>query len=158
MHPVIHALKKLKQIEGNIILPVYFGCYDHCKIAFCIGQVCRRYNDITSCRKPAKSADFLGIAVRNTAHQWLQVYKRSSLWFPAAIRHLQKRMQTCLPFHLFQGSKCFIPRTPQCDMVHLYSTPNTHSAVQSWREGEWKSFQKTQMAVLRTDESFLACL
>lgn len=70
-------------------LPVYFGCYDHCKISFCIGQVCRGYNDITSCRKPAKSADFLGIAVRNTAHQRLQVYKRSSLWFPTAVRYLE---------------------------------------------------------------------
>lgn len=122
MVPVIHALKRPEmQVKGNIILPVYFGCYDHCKTAFCIGQVCRRYNDITSCRKPAKPADFLGIAVRNTAHQRLQVYKRSSLWFPAAVRHLQKRMQACLPFCLSQVSQCFIPRTPQCGMVHLYS-------------------------------------
>lgn len=122
MHPVIHTLKRLEmQIKGNIILPVYFGCYDHSKTAFCIGQVCRRYNDITSCRKPAKSADFLGVAVRNTAHQWLQVYKRSSLWFPAAVRHLQKIMQTCLPFHLFQVPQYFSPRIPQCDMVHFYS-------------------------------------
>lgn len=120
--PVIHVLKRLeKQIKGNIILPVYFGCYDHCKVAFCIGQVCRRYNDITSCRKPAESADFLGIAVRNTAHQWLQVYKRSSLWFPAAVRHLQKRMQTFLLFHLFQSHS----------VIWTIFIPNTHSAVQS---------------------------
>lgn len=53
--------------------PVYFGCYDHCKIAFCIGQVCGWYNYITSCRKPAKLAYFLWIAMGYTANQWLQV-------------------------------------------------------------------------------------
>lgn len=59
-YSVIHALKILEmQTDSNIFLPVYFGCYGHCKIAFCIGQIGRRYNYIISCRKSAKLAHFL---------------------------------------------------------------------------------------------------
>lgn len=61
------------QMEGNVFLPVYFGCYDHCKTAFHVGQVRGRYNDITSRRKSAELAYFLRIAMRHTANQWLQV-------------------------------------------------------------------------------------
>lgn len=129
MYPVIYALKRLEmQIKCNIILPVYFGCYDHCKISFCIGQVSRRYNDITSSRKPAKSADFLGIAVRNTAHHWLQVDKRSTLWFPAAVRHLQKKCKHVYLFIRFRPHNISFLR--HHSVIWSISIPNTHSAVQ----------------------------